>query len=38
MCILQFNRVRLTIANPHHAGLTDAEVRLANKVNAIVEG
>jgi 4a-hydroxytetrahydrobiopterin dehydratase len=38
MCILEFNRVRLTISNPHRAGLTDAEVRLAAKVNATVEG
>jgi pterin-4a-carbinolamine dehydratase len=37
MCIAHFNRVRLEIANPHHAGLTLAEFRLAAKVNAIVE-
>jgi pterin-4a-carbinolamine dehydratase len=37
MCICAFNRVRLIIANPHRAGITDAEVRLAAKVNAIVE-
>jgi 4a-hydroxytetrahydrobiopterin dehydratase len=38
MCILSYNRVRLTITNPHHAGLTAAEVRLAEKVNALVNG
>ena len=32
------NRVRLTIANPHNAGITLAELRLAAKVNAVVEG
>jgi 4a-hydroxytetrahydrobiopterin dehydratase len=37
MCILDFNRVRLTITNPHHAGITAAEVRLAQKVDAVVE-
>lgn len=35
ICIFGFNRVRLTIANPHHAGLTEAELRLARKVDAI---
>jgi len=34
MCISEFNRVRITIANPHHAGITDAERRLAAKVDA----
>jgi 4a-hydroxytetrahydrobiopterin dehydratase len=37
MCILSYNRVRLTIANPHHAGLTAAEIRLAGKVNALID-
>lgn len=37
MCILGYNRVRLIIANPHHAGLTAAEIRLAEKVNALVD-
>jgi pterin-4a-carbinolamine dehydratase len=37
MCISEFNRVRLTIENPHHAGITLAEVRLAEKVNAVVD-
>jgi pterin-4a-carbinolamine dehydratase len=36
MCISEFNRVRLTIANPHHAGITLAEVRLAAKVDAAI--
>ena len=31
------NRVRMTIANPHRAGITLAELRLAAKVNAVVE-
>jgi pterin-4a-carbinolamine dehydratase len=37
MCLLDFNRVRLTITNPHHAGVTDAELRLARKVDAVIE-
>ena len=37
MCILSYNRARLTIANPHHAGLTAAEIRLAEKVDALVD-
>jgi 4a-hydroxytetrahydrobiopterin dehydratase len=37
MCILRFNRVRLTISNPHHAGLTVAERRLAEKVDAVFD-
>jgi 4a-hydroxytetrahydrobiopterin dehydratase len=37
MCILDFNRVRLTITNPNHAGITQAELRLASKVDAIVD-
>jgi pterin-4a-carbinolamine dehydratase len=36
MCISEFNRVRITIANPHHAGITEAETRLAAKVDAVV--
>jgi 4a-hydroxytetrahydrobiopterin dehydratase len=36
MCILDFNRVRLTITNPHHAGVTQAELRLAEKVNRVI--
>jgi pterin-4a-carbinolamine dehydratase len=38
MCISEFNHVRLSISNPHHAGFTAAELRLAAKVNAIVDG
>jgi 4a-hydroxytetrahydrobiopterin dehydratase len=38
MCILDFNRVRLTIANPRHAGITPAELRLLAKVNALIDG
>jgi 4a-hydroxytetrahydrobiopterin dehydratase len=37
MCIRDFNRVRLTITNPHHAGVTPAELRLAQKVNQVIE-
>ncbi len=37
MCILSYNRVRLTIGNPHHAGLTAAEIRLAEKVNPLID-
>jgi pterin-4a-carbinolamine dehydratase len=36
MCLLRFNRVRLTITNPHNAGITAAELRLAKKVDAVV--
>jgi pterin-4a-carbinolamine dehydratase len=36
MCISGYNRVRLEIANRHHAGLTEAELRLAEKVDAIL--
>ena len=36
ICVFDFNRVRLTITNPHRAGLTDAELRLARKVDAIL--
>jgi 4a-hydroxytetrahydrobiopterin dehydratase len=37
MCIVSYSRVRLSIANPHHAGLTAAEIRLAEKVNALID-
>jgi 4a-hydroxytetrahydrobiopterin dehydratase len=37
ICILQFNRVRLRVANPNHSGITQAELRLAAKVNTVVE-
>ena len=37
MCILDFNRVRLTIANPKHAGVTQAELRLLEKVESVLE-
>jgi 4a-hydroxytetrahydrobiopterin dehydratase len=37
MCIYAFNRVRLTIANPRHAGVTEAELRLLAKVDALIE-
>ena len=36
ICVFGFNRVRLSVANPHHAGLTEAEWRLARKVDAIL--
>jgi pterin-4a-carbinolamine dehydratase len=36
MSIHDSNRVRLSIANPHHAGLTLAEERLATKVDAVI--
>ena len=38
MCISEFNHVRLSISNPHHAGLTAAELRLAAKVSAVLDG
>jgi 4a-hydroxytetrahydrobiopterin dehydratase len=37
ICILEFNRVRLTITNPHHAGVTPAELRLVEKVDQVIE-
>jgi pterin-4a-carbinolamine dehydratase len=37
MTISEFNHVRLWISNPHHSGITLAELRLAAKVDAIVE-
>jgi 4a-hydroxytetrahydrobiopterin dehydratase len=37
MCISENNHVRLSIANLHHAGFTIAEIRLARKVDAILE-
>jgi pterin-4a-carbinolamine dehydratase len=37
MCISEFNHVRLRIANPHHAGITPAEERLAAKVDAVID-
>jgi 4a-hydroxytetrahydrobiopterin dehydratase len=37
MCISEFNHVRLSVSNPHHAGFTTAEVRLAERVNAVIE-
>jgi pterin-4a-carbinolamine dehydratase len=37
MCISEFNHVRLKIINLHHAGLTEAELRLAAKTSAVVD-
>ncbi len=37
MCILDFNHVRLTITNPRHAGITEAELRLAARVDAFLD-
>jgi 4a-hydroxytetrahydrobiopterin dehydratase len=37
MCIYEFNRVRLRIVNPRHAGVTEAELRLLAKVDALIE-
>jgi 4a-hydroxytetrahydrobiopterin dehydratase len=37
MYILSYTCVRLTIGNPDHAGLTAAEIRLAEKVNRLVD-
>lgn len=36
MCVSEFNHVRLTVSNLHRAGITAAEVRLAEKVNAAI--
>jgi 4a-hydroxytetrahydrobiopterin dehydratase len=37
MCISEVNHVRLSVSNLHHAGFTIAEMRLAAKVNAVIE-
>jgi pterin-4a-carbinolamine dehydratase len=37
MCISEFNHVRLSVSNLNHAGFTEAETRLAAKVNAILD-
>lgn len=37
MCISEYNRVRLTISNPHHIGITPAERRLARKVDGLID-
>ncbi|MDX6722869.1 MAG: hypothetical protein QOD73_1273, partial [Solirubrobacteraceae bacterium] len=36
-CITEFNHVQITVANLHHAGLTQAEFRLLEKVNAVID-
>jgi 4a-hydroxytetrahydrobiopterin dehydratase len=36
LAISDFNRVRVTVANPNHAGLTAGELRLAARVDAVV--
>jgi 4a-hydroxytetrahydrobiopterin dehydratase len=38
ICILDFNRVRLTVANQRHAGITPAELRLVAKIDELIEG
>jgi hypothetical protein len=38
MCIMEFNVVRLTITNAHRVGITAAELRLAEKVDLVVDG
>ena len=37
LCIDEYNHGRITIANLHHAALTQAEYRLAEKVDAVIE-
>jgi pterin-4a-carbinolamine dehydratase len=37
MCILSNTCVRLTIGNSEHAGLTAAEIRIAEKVNRLID-
>ncbi len=36
LCITEFNRLRIVVANPNHAGITEAERRLAAKVDAVL--
>lgn len=37
MCIAGTNRVRLSISNEHHAGFTMAELRLAKRLDAVLD-
>jgi pterin-4a-carbinolamine dehydratase len=37
ICLEGGNRVRVLIANPHHAGFTVAELRLVEKVDAVLQ-
>jgi 4a-hydroxytetrahydrobiopterin dehydratase len=37
MCISEYNRVRLRISNLHHAGLTEAELRLAARASEAID-
>lgn len=37
ICILDGNRVRVSVANPHHAGVTVAELRVIDKVDAAAD-
>ena len=37
ICVHHGNRVRIAVANPHHAGVTVAELRLVEKVDVLVE-
>jgi 4a-hydroxytetrahydrobiopterin dehydratase len=34
---ISMGNVRLVVRNPHHAGVTEAELRLAAKVDAVIE-
>jgi hypothetical protein len=36
MCVSEFNRIRLTVANLHDTGITPAEERLAAKVDVVI--
>jgi pterin-4a-carbinolamine dehydratase len=36
MCINCYNHVRLVVSNPHHAGITQAELRLIAKVDSVL--
>jgi pterin-4a-carbinolamine dehydratase len=35
--IVEFNRVRICVDNLHHVGITEAERRLARKVDTVIE-
>ena len=37
MCISEFNHLRLSVANLHHAGFTQAELRLLEKVSEVLD-
>jgi pterin-4a-carbinolamine dehydratase len=35
--LIRSHRLRLSVANPHHAGVTEAELRLVSRATAVIE-